>query len=444
MKARWNIVGAGLAGTLMGIYLAQKKEDVFLFERRRDMRIEPVPRGRSINLALSNRGIHALKQVGFAEEVLKEAVPMKGRMIHHRDGTTLFQPYSIHPNDVLYSVSRQGLNIGLLNAFERLQCGRIFFNQKCTNFDLKQKKLIFQDQKTGEVQTIKEGIIIGADGAHSVIRKEMQNLDRFQYRQDYLDWGYKELTIPAGENQTFLLEKNALHIWPRESFMLIALPNTNGSFTCTLFLSFQGDPSFEALQSPEDILKFFKEQFPDALPLMPTLVDDFQHNPTSSLIYLRCFPWHYKDTVVLIGDACHAVVPFYGQGMNAAFEDCFTLSRCLAAFQENLEEAFQHYEALRKPNTDALADLSLENFVEMRKKTASKIFLFEKKLENFLYKLFPSHFIPLYIMVTFSLTPYAEAVKKARRQKESLKKGAVAAAILFLVFLIFLAKGFLF
>lgn len=438
MSDRFTIVGAGLAGTLMGVYLAQKGARVELYERRGDMRKEATPRGRSINLALSTRGLAALGEVGIAGEILKLAVPMKGRMIHGSDRSLAFQPYSANPDEMLYSVSRQGLNSALMDLAERHSGVKIHFRHKCAGVDLREKKIQLEDEAAGEKKIVEGGIVIGGDGAHSAVRREMQKLDRFQYHQDFLEWGYKELSIPAGQNGAFPIEKNALHIWPRRDFMLIALPNAGGSFTCTVFLPFRGPFGFEQLQTDDRISKFFADQFPDAVPLMPTLLDDFKHNPTSSLVYIRCFPWHLGGHAVLIGDACHAVVPFYGQGMNAAFEDCSVLSRSLADHSDP-EAAFEDYEKKRKPNADALADLSLGNFVEMRDKVASRSFLLRKKVEKILHRLFPARFIPLYSMVTFSTIPYAEAVERAKKQDKILEAGAafVAGVLVLILLLIF-------
>ncbi len=430
-----RIIGAGLAGTLMGILLAQKGWEVEIYEKRGDMRKEAVQQGRSINLALSARGLHALKQAGAADTILKRAIPMKGRMIHDLNGRISFQPYSPHESDSLYSVSRQGLNMELLNFLERERNAKIFFHHKCLGLNLKNNEILFE-QEEGVVKSVSARFVIAADGAHSAVRQELQKLDRFQYHQDYLEWGYKELTIPAGQNNSFLLEKNALHIWPRHNFMLIALPNQDGSFTCTLFLPFDEESSFSKLKTESDLVTFFKSQFQDALPLMPTLTQDFFQNPTGSLIYLSCFPWRYKDLVVLLGDACHAVVPFYGQGMNAAFEDCVVLDRCLQQANDDLQRALANYEQERKANTDALAKLSLQNFVEMRDKVVSRWFRIKKKTEHILEKLLPSQFISLYSMVSFSLIPYAQAVKKNRKQEMALKYG-ITGFILFAISVLF-------
>lgn len=436
----FHIAGAGLAGALMAIYLGRAGHQVRVFERRPDMRREPVPRGRSINMALSTRGLHALGEVGLADEILARAIPMRGRMIHGRDGRTTFQRYSIHEHECIYSISRNGLNMALLDAAERLPGVEIRFNQKVVGLDLEKGGLLLESDQSGKSCESGESggsdrsrlaraegadAVIGADGAYSAVRGSLQRLDRFDYHQNYLDWGYKELTMPAGPGGTWAMEKNALHIWPRHDFMLIALPNLDGSFTCTLFLPFEGPDGFEALATDDAVLAFFRREFPDAVPLMPELLSDFRLNPTSSLMYVRCFPWHYQDKAVLIGDACHAVVPFYGQGMNAAFEDCSVLAGLLdragpSATGPVLERVFEEYERQRKPHADALADLALANFVEMRSRVASRWFHLRNRVEGALHRLFPTWYIPLYSMVTFSRIPYAEAVRRHRRQQAIL------------------------
>ncbi len=303
--------------------------------------------GRSINLALSVRGLHALREIGLAEEVLKSAILMRGRMIHAPNGEQTFQPYGKDDSQSLHSVSRAGLNLLLVEAAERYPSIRLFFGHRCTGLDLATGTLEFLDSATHSPVRVPAEFIVGADGAYSAVRGQLQKQERFNYRQDYLDHGYKELTIPAGPGGTFRLDKHALHIWPRGSFMMIALPNQDGSFTCTLFWPFAGPNSFDALRTEETIQAFFRRQFPDVVPLIPTLAHDFLHNSTGPLVTIRCQPWHWEDRVVLLGDACHAVVPFLGQGMNAAFEDCTVLTECLHGFADGFA-AFAAYEGLRK------------------------------------------------------------------------------------------------
>lgn len=412
----FTIFGAGLAGTLMAVYLARQGRRVELFERRADPRGAATERGRSINLALSTRGIDALQRVGLAEEVLAEAIPMRGRMIHPRSGPLAFTPYSRDPAHAINSVSRAGLNIALLNAAAREPGVSVRFGVRCLGVDFGAGRAEVADATTGTVSAIEAGIVIGADGAFSGVRLSMQRLDRFEYQQTYLEHGYKELTIPPRAGGAFAIEKHALHIWPRGTYMMIALPNQDGSFTCTLFWPFEGPHSFTALRTDADIRRFFEDQFPDAVPLIPSLVSDFQHNPAASLVTVRCSPWHVGGRAVLIGDAAHAVVPFYGQGMNASFEDCRVLAECLARAPGDPGASFAEYERLRKPNTDALARLACDNFIEMRDKAGTAAFRRRKAFEHALERRLPGWYTSLYEMITFSTMPYAEALQKARDQ----------------------------
>ena len=426
-QPEFAIVGGGLAGALMACYLGKAGHRVDVYEKRPDPRGQGQDGGRSINLAISIRGIHALREVGLADQVLQAAIPMRGRMMHSRTGALSFQPYGKDDTESINSVSRAGLNLTLVNAAARYDSVRLFFQKKCVGVDLQTATLHLLDEEDGgTVPLFKQAdAIIGSDGAYSVVRGQMQRLERFNYQQDYLSHGYKELTIPPGLQQSFRMEKHALHIWPRRSFMMIALPNLDGSFTCTLFCPFEGPNGFAALQSEADLLRFFREQFPDALALMPNLVADFFKNPTGSLVTIRCRPWHVGGKVVLLGDACHAVVPFLGQGMNAAFEDCTVLDECLAQHAPAYEAAFQAYEARRVLHVDTLAELCVDNFVEMRDRVGSRAFLLKKKGEIFLHKLFPRWYIPLYVLVTFTRTPYAEAARRASKQ-DRVVLGAIA------------------
>lgn len=424
--AKFTVVGAGLGGALMAIYLGRAGYEVEVHERRVDPRVSQPDQGRSINLAISTRGIESLAAVGLADEILRMAIPMRGRMMHSLHGELAFQPYGTEAAHVINSVSRADLNIALLNAAEKTGNVRLVFGKRCAGVDLDTATVSVTDVDTGKKSTVRADAVVGADGAFSAVRQPMQRLDRFDYEQAYLEHGYKELTIPAGPDERFLLEKHALHIWPRGGFMLIALPNRDGSFTATLFWPLEGENSAASLRTEADVRRYFAEMFPDAVPLMPALIEDWSRNPPGTLVTIRCRPWHYRDKVVLLGDAGHAVLPFYGQGANAAFEDCLVLSECLAAHAPDREQAFARFQALRKRNTDALADLSLANFVEMRDHTASRTFLLARRLEKDLHRLFPARFVPLYTMVTFSRTPYAEAVARARRQWRIVKLAAAA------------------
>jgi kynurenine 3-monooxygenase len=413
MEAPVTIVGCGLAGTLLACHLARAGRRVDLYEKRPDPRRHGQERGRSINLALSTRGLHALAEVGLAEEVVAASILMRGRMIHHRDGSQAFQPYGKDDSEALHSVSRAGLNLQLVEAAARLPGVRLFFDHRCTGYEPNTGDLEFDS--AGFAQRVPTHWVVGADGAYSAVRASLQRQERFDYSQDYLSHGYRELTIPAGPGGKFLLEPNALHIWPRGNYMMIALPNADGSFTCTLFWPFEGPNSFAALTAEADVLAYFRDQFPDVPALIHTLAHDFLHNPTGALVTVRCRPWYLSDRVVLLGDACHAVVPFLGQGMNAAFEDCTVLADCLARHADRAA-AFAEYQALRKEHVDALAELCVENFVEMRDRVASRWFLLGKKLAVLLHRIFPRWYLPLYTMIEFTRIPYADAVRRARRQ----------------------------
>ena len=413
--SKFVLIGSGLAGGVLAAYLGRRGYEVELYERRADPREGNIVGGRSINLALSTRGIYALEQLGIADEVLRHAIPMPGRMIHDKSGDLHFSPYDRDPRNHISSIGRAALNTTVIEAALRYPNVRIFFNHRCTGVELT-KPAACLETGTGRV-TARGDAVIGVDGAFSAVRQSLQKqVSNFEYDESYLAHGYKELTIPPAPDGPWRMEKNALHIWPRKSFMMIALPNPDGSFTCTLFWEFKGPRSFESTTTDDDIRRFFDEEFPDAVPLMPTLLEDFRENPTGSLVTIRCAPWFYRDKVALLGDAAHAVVPFYGQGMNAAFEDCVVLDECLAAVPENRANAFAEYFQRRKENADALADLAVANFIEMRDKTASKTFRAKKKLDHFLEAVLPGFYLPLYTMVTFTRMPYAAAARRARFQ----------------------------
>src|SRR6266480_3525088 len=447
MATKFVLIGSGLAGGLLAAYLGRRGYDVDLYERRADPREGNIVGGRSINLALSTRGIYALEQLGIADEVLRHAIPMRGRMIHDKSGNLHFAPYDVDPNKHINSIGRASLNTAVIEAAQSYPNVRVHFSHRCTDVDLDSAtaELVDSSVEAGvspadpvrQVIEVSADAIIGVDGAFSAVRQSMQKkLEQFDYDESYLAHGYKELTIPPGPDGSWQMEKEALHIWPRKSFMMIALPNPDGSFTCTLFWEFKGPRSFESTKTDEDVRRFFDEEFPDAVPLMPTLLEDFRENPTGSLVTIHCAPWSYKDKVALVGDAAHAVVPFYGQGMNAAFEDCVVLDECLGKFSDNRERAFAEYFARRKENADALADLAVENFIEMRDKTASKTFRAKKKLDHALEAALPGIYLPLYTMVTFTQIPYAEATRRARRQDKIIYASLVALAI-FVVALLF-------
>jgi len=417
-KAPVIIVGAGLAGSLMAIYLAQKGLTVELYESRPDMRKTDISAGRSINLALSDRGILPLQEVGIAEKVLAEGVKMPGRMLHAKDGALQFAPYGKDESQYINSISRGGLNQLLMTEAEAYDNVSIFFNQRCIAVDLEQTTITVEDYNTKEQKTVKGCTIIGGDGANSAVRNAMeQQIDGYEASVDWLEHGYKELTIPPMQGNGFALEKNALHIWPRGSYMLIALPNADGSFTCTLFFPNKGTVSFESLDTPEKVQAFFEEEFKDAIPHLVNLQEEFTNNPVGKLGTLKCYPWIQNDKAVLIGDAAHAIVPFYGQGMNASFEDCRFLNQCIEKHGVgNWAAAYKEYETLRKNNGDAIGDLAVENFYEMRDHVADPTFRKKRTLEHKLENTYDDYHSK-YSLVTFQpQIPYAVARELGNRQ----------------------------
>lgn len=416
------VVGGGLAGPLLACGLAARGHRVTMCERRPDPRQAGYIGGRSINLALSCRGITGLKAVGVDVRVMEHAIRMPGRMLHDEDGALRFQPYSSDPADAINSVSRGGMNMALLDAAEA--CGvEMRFDARCVGVDLDGAKASFTGSM-GDAFVIEADAIVGADGAFSSVRHAMQFRDRFDYSQSYLEHGYKELHIPpAGEcgvdpqrHDGFAMDPAALHIWPRGASMMIALPNTDRSFTCTLFWPFEGEHSFAAL--PDDsagVRAFFERHYPDAPPIMPTLEQDYAQNPTSSLVTVRCAPWHVGGKAVLIGDASHAIVPFFGQGINAGFEDVRVLLEILDDTGGDFDKAFTAFTKARKANADAIADMALANFVEMRDSVAHADFQYRKRIEQALHAAFPERAIPKYNMVSFSNVPYAQALERGNR-----------------------------
>ena len=416
MEKAIAIIGAGPVGSLLSIYLAKRGHKVRIYERRGDMRKETMVAGRSINLALSDRGLLALDKVGLSEEIKQISIPMHGRQIHTMDGSMAFQPYG-KEGQFINSVSRATLNMKLMDLAEQ-HAVEIHFNHKCSSIDWKTNTITFE-LPDSRLLTHDSGLIFGSDGAFSAARMQHQlQHDKFDYQQYYIDCGYKELTIPAGPESSFLLEKNALHIWPRKDYMLIALPNIDGSFTCTLFFPFAGEQSFEKLNNEERVTSFFEKTFPDILPLIPDLTNQFFHNPVSSLVTVKCFPWIREDKFALIGDAAHAIVPFFGQGMNCGFEDCRILDELIEQNGDDWLTILQAYQALRKPDGDAIADLAINNFIEMRERTADPAFLLQKKIEARLHQKYPDQWIPAYTQVTFSPhIRYSEALKRGQQQE---------------------------
>jgi kynurenine 3-monooxygenase len=405
------VVGAGLVGSLWAVFLARRGYQVKVFERRSDMRRAGYAGGKSINLAMSVRGWKAIEKAGIREKIEKVAIPMPGRMMHSVSGELAFQPYG-KEGEAIYSVSRGGLNLELLNIAGSFPNVEFFFDHRCVEVDLEQPRITFEDLKSGKTNTFDAPLIFATDGAFSAVRHTLQRTDRFNYRQFYLDHGYKELTIPPAENGAHRMDPGALHIWPRGNFMLIALPNADGSFTCTLFLPFEGEVSFEHLHSDEEILGFFRAYFPDAVPLMPTLLRDFRANPTSSLVTVQCSPWQWQGRILLLGDAAHAIVPFYGQGMNAGFEDCTILDEMLDESGGDWSKTIPAFARQRVQDGNAIAELAQRNFVEMRDLVADPRFLLRKKIAADLHARFPQEFLPVYSMVTFSNTPYHVALRE--------------------------------
>lgn len=408
-----TIVGAGLAGSLLAIYLAKRGIKVDVYEARGDMRKEVAAAGRSINLALSDRGIAALRDVGMDKYMLAEAVPMYGRMIHTPTGETKLLPYSGRQGEYINSVSRAGLNIALMNEAETYDGVSFHFDQRCTGFDCATGIATLSSGLTASSETI-----IATDGAGSAVRQAMEaQIESFTSTSAFLEHGYKELHIPSGTNGEFLLEKNALHIWPRHKFMMIALPNFDGSFTCTLFLDHR---EFVELADKVAVIEFFDREFRDAVPLMPTLVEDFFANPTGSLGTVKCWPWNIDGKSLLLGDSAHAVVPFYGQGMNCAFEDVRILDSLIDRLGNDWKNIYEEYGRLRKVNTDAIADMAEENFYEMRDATADPIFQLKRELETKLEQTYPDYFSK-YSMVTFREDlPYSVAKEKGNAQDRLL------------------------
>ncbi len=416
-KQKVIIVGAGLAGSLLAIYLAKRGIAAEVYESRGDLRRAEMSAGRSINLALSNRGIAALKEIGLDEYMLSEAVPMHGRMIHAADGQTKFLPYSGRKDEYINSVSRFGLNIALVNEAEKYDGVKFYFNHRCVDFDAASGEVTFE-----KGDAVKGDTVIATDGAGSVIRDEMLRggVSRFNFSQTWLEHGYKELHIPPDANGAFRMERNALHIWARGSFMMIALPNSDGSFTGTLFLAHTGADSFAQLKDDKSLLEFFQINFADALPLMPTLTEDFFANPTGNLGTIKCFPWNAGGKSLLLGDAAHAVVPFYGQGMNASFEDCRVLNQMIDKYGADWKTVFDEFGASRKPNADAIAKMAEENFYEMRDAVADATFQKKRELETKLEQTFPDYFSK-YSLVTFREDlPYTVAERRGNAQDKLL------------------------
>jgi kynurenine 3-monooxygenase len=415
------VLGAGLSGSLMALYLARRGFQVEVYERRVDMRLQKISAGKSINLAISVRGLHAMAEVGLGDAVRAMCIPMPGRMIHALDGSTALFPYSKDGQKAINSISRLTLNQLLMDAAEAMPGVRIHFQQRCVGMDIDTGRVQLQDEHDGRLYTVEGQTVICCDGAFSGGRSSMFRSPRFDYSQEFHSAAYKELTFPPAADGSWAVEKNALHIWPRGRFMLIALPNLDGSFTVTLFYPAQGPESFEQLDTAAKVEAFFRAQFPDALALMPELGTEFFENPTGDLVTVKCSPWVYRDRLALVGDAAHAVVPFYGQGMNAAFEDCTEMNACLEGATD-WADVFARYNAARVANGHAIADLAIDNYIEMRDLSGDPAWQFRKKIEHVLEREFPERYVSRYELISFTRTPYAEALRRGQVNERILRR----------------------
>ena len=410
-----SIIGAGLVGSLLSIYLSKQGSKVSIYERRKDMRLDTTLAGRSINLSLSKRGINALSEVGITDEIMSIAMPMYHRTMHSANGDITIQPYG-KKDEAIFSVSRASLNIILMDLAEKHNV-EINFEAKCQSIDFDSTKLTLLNHD------VYSDLIFAADGAGSVVRKQMKSTSLIKSSEDFIDCGYKELTIPSNVDGTHKIDNQSLHIWPRKSYMIIALPNLDGTFTCTLFFPMRGKNSFESLVSELDVMNLFNNNFQDLVPLIPDISSQYFTNPTASLGLVNCYPWS-SENVVLIGDSCHATVPFYGQGMNSGFEDCFLLNEFINNSQsiERFKELLPRYLKARKVDTDAMQSLSMENFIVMRDKTADQNFLLQKKIERWFSEKNPTKWTPLYSMVSFSNIPYSKALAIGEFQEKVMEQ----------------------
>lgn len=411
-----HIAGAGLVGSLLAVMLGNRGYEVTVLERRSDPRLKEAESGRSINLALSSRGIAALTTAGLMEKVNELLIPMKGRMLHMDDGSEVFSSYGQRPEEVIYSISRGDLNVLMMDQAEQVPQVNVRFNRRLQSIDFDRSVFSFQDLSAGDSREQPFEMLIGADGAGSKTRRLLMPANGGQSTSEFLDHDYKELEIPPGTDAAYQIEPNALHIWPRGDFMLIALPNQNGSFTVTLFLPKQGPVSFGSLQDADKVRPFFEAHFPDAIRLIPNLERDFADNPTGRLGTVRCSPWHYGGKAVILGDASHAIVPFHGQGMNAGFEDCYELNRLLDKHDDDWSKVLPEFDQVRRPNAEAIADMAIENYTTMRSSVIDPKFQLKKELGFELEKRFPDRFMPRYSMVMFHLIPYAEAFQRGQKQ----------------------------
>ncbi len=422
MEKNVTIIGAGLVGSLWAVYLSRAGYKVTIYERRSDIRKAEISAGKSINLALSVRGWKALDAVGVGDAVREIAIPMSGRVMHDTSGQLTYQPYG-KEGEAIYSVSRGKINATMMDIAEKHGNAIIHYNHECQRVDFENSIAFIRNTDTGEELKVKSDLIFAADGAFSAIRyNSMQKLPRFNYSQHFIEDGYREVLLPANEDGSYKMDKNALHIWPRGRFMMIALANEDGSFTCTLFMPHENHKyAFDKLNSKDDVDQFFKDVFPDFYEMMPSVGEAWQDHPLSSLAIIRCYPWTHGK-VALMGDSAHATVPFYGQGMNSGFEDFTVLNDLMNKHNEDWEAVFKEYNETRKKDGDALQDLSLDNYYEMRDHVADERFLLRKKIEAKYTKLYPNKWLPLYSQVTFSNIPYHVAYNQGKIQDSIMEE----------------------
>jgi len=424
-KEKILIVGAGLCGSLLALRMAQRGYQVEVYESRSDLRNSVISAGRSINLSLSDRGLKALRMAGLEKKARELCIPMKGRLMHDSASNTFESNYSGRQGECINSISRGNLNGLLLTEAEKYPNVNIHFNTKCLEIDIESKIARFQSFDSKEQFTVQADVIFGTDGAGSSLRKSYEKqFPAFKVSQEFLTHGYKELEIPADKNGGHLISKEHLHIWPRGDYMLIALPNMDGSFTVTLFLSYsEGSYNFDNLITKEKIIEFFEKDFPDTLALIPDVLKEFENNPTGKLGTVKCYPWAYKGNTLLLGDSSHAIVPFYGQGMNASFEDVFVFDSVLNQFEGDWATVFSEFQKQRKIDADAIADLAIDNYYEMRDHVANPLFKEKRIVEMGLEKFFPTEYFSKYSLVTFNEhIGYHEAMTKGRAQDKVLLK----------------------
>jgi kynurenine 3-monooxygenase len=410
-----TIIGAGLVGSVLGMFLARKGYKVDVYERSPDIREVDPRNSRSINLTLCDRGFRALDEIGVGHIVRSKSVPAYGRLIHDVKGNLTRQLYG-NNNEAIYSISRTELNKTLLDFAEQNFDIAFHFDQKCVNLDLSSATVELEDLKSGRIERRQADLVFGSDGAHSIVRLQMQKKNRFDFCQQYWDQGYIELNVPASADG-WTSEKNVLHLWPRGGYMLIGFPNIDDSFTCSLHIPFEGHPSFQSINTEAALLNFFESSFPDVIFRVPNLVEHYFANPRNSMVTIKCSPWTFQDKVTLIGDSAHAIYPSYGQGANAGFEDCLTLDQCLDAYGEDWKTVFAEYVKQRKPNTDAIADLCKEHFIELRDLVGDSRFLLRKEIERRINQRHPEKYKDLYSMITFTCMPYTEALRIDRDQR---------------------------